>query len=861
MTFICSSCCAVIVDHHCLFLFKKTGTPTEMKKISLIIPTRNEELNIEPLFASIEKMLKTAPFTLEVVVVDDGSTDGTREKVSHNPHEFDVQLVCRNHEKGLSTAVIAGARIATSDIIVVMDADLSHPTEIIPQLVAPLLSNSHDMVVGSRYTNGGETENWPIIRSLGSQLASLPAKRLTSINDPLSGFFAVRRDVLLAGKNNVTGFKIGLEIIARQDKNFRVTEVPIIFKDRFKGHSKMNAAVFCHYIVQISRLTSKRVSQGYLFQLMILASLTGLLDSTLTSVLTTQSLSFGSIHLLSFICSSHLTYLGFVLWNKQKISHSRRQYGYFLLFITLACYLQDGLLAIPVVQTTLNHKSFILSVFFSSAISWFAAILAASHPKQLSTESKIVSIIAYTIFLRLLYIGGPELIQEEAYYWNYAQHMATGYLDHPPMVALLIKMGTYLFGNNEFGVRIGAFGCWFMTAFFMYRLTQQLFDKKTALLMLLFLATLPIFFGTGVVITPDAPLIACWAGVLYFLYHALVKRQAQSWYTAGAMLGIGFASKYTIVLLGPAIIAYLLIDKNSRQWFIKPQPYIAVLLALLVASPVFFWNYQHEWASFLFQSQHRLQDSPTFATPSLLLYIVILLSPIGFISALHSLKPEKTVLKPVTKSMEDGSKRDRLFCILMTITPLAIVLIFSLNKEVKLNWTGPIWLSILPLMAHTLIYNKNRSQKIITRLWPSTIVALVLIYGTTLHYASLGLPGVPFPQGNLLLGWEDLAQQVEQTVQEAKNTNGTAPLVIGLDKYRIASGLSFYDEKFAEDAKSPTSRYDITGQQVLGRNALMYNYWFPAEQAIGRDLLLIAQKKKDLAFTRRPDQKNPVIGT
>ena len=241
-------------------------------------------------------------------------------------------------------------------------------------------------------------------------------------------------------------------------------------------------------------------------------------------------------------------------------------------------------------------------------------------------------IIFYSILLRLLYLGSYELIQEEAYYWNYSQHLAMGYLDHPPVVALLIWLGTHLFGHSEMGVRFGAFLCWFVTAWFSYNLTLTVLGRKAALNALVLIALLPLFFGSALVITPDAPLIACWSGALYFLHRALVDENRKAWLGAGICLGLGLTSKYTIALLGPAIILFMLIDRRARRWFFKPQPYLAAIIALIIFSPVILWNYQHGWASFLFQTQHRMASAFRFSTPELLGAILLLLTPTGLIA-------------------------------------------------------------------------------------------------------------------------------------------------------------------------------------------------------------------------------------
>ena len=140
-------------------------------------------------------------------------------------------------------------------------------------------------------------------------------------------------------------------------------------------------------------------------------------------------------------------------------------------------------------------------------------------------QTSMFIFIGAAIFMRLVYLGLPELMEQEAYYWNYAQHPALSYLDHPPLVAVLIRAGTALFGTTEFGVRIGAFVCWFVTAFFTYHLTLKIFNVSAARAAVLLLTVLPLYFGVGFLMTPDAPLHVAWSALLYFLYRALIDNE------------------------------------------------------------------------------------------------------------------------------------------------------------------------------------------------------------------------------------------------------------------------------------------------------------------------------------------------
>jgi dolichol-phosphate mannosyltransferase len=209
--------------------------------ISLVIPTLNEVENIAPLLARITRC---EPMPDQIIFVDDGSTDGTRECIRSFASSAAVHLIERDPAAfGLAGAVIAGARAADGDWLVVMDADLSHPPEKIGQLLRPLLEGRADMVIGSRYVAGGSTPGWPVWRKIVSRVAAGLAYPLTGVHDSMCGFFAMRRTLLLELAASATGFKIAFEAIVHGGKNLRVLEVPIVFSDRARGISKMSFGV------------------------------------------------------------------------------------------------------------------------------------------------------------------------------------------------------------------------------------------------------------------------------------------------------------------------------------------------------------------------------------------------------------------------------------------------------------------------------------------------------------------------------------------------------------------------------------------------------------------------------------------
>jgi dolichol-phosphate mannosyltransferase len=209
--------------------------------ISIIIPTLNEEENIAPLVSEIAAC--AVPFG-EILFVDDHSIDETCDKVRALAGTHPIRLIEQDGAgPGLATAIMLGARAARGEILLVMDADLSHPPDRIKDLVAPLFAGTADLVVGSRYVKGGSTPGWPAWRRAVSRAGAVLAHPLTGIHDSMCGFFAIGRARLLELAPQTSGFKIVFETMLRARGTLRVREIPIVFRQRVHGKSKMSFGV------------------------------------------------------------------------------------------------------------------------------------------------------------------------------------------------------------------------------------------------------------------------------------------------------------------------------------------------------------------------------------------------------------------------------------------------------------------------------------------------------------------------------------------------------------------------------------------------------------------------------------------
>ncbi len=229
------------------------------KAVSIVIPTYNEKDNIVPLIQRINNAM--AGYDYEVVFIDDNSADGTADLVRSLSSQYPAKVVVRKDKRGLASAVIDGLGYVSSRTVVVMDADLQHPPEVIPALVREIMGGA-DIVTASRYCPGGSCpQDWGVVRKLLSRgaimlaHALLPATRKSS--DPMSGFFAFNQDVVDGAQLNPIGYKILLEVLM-EGKFQRAAEVPYHFDTRSGGESKLSSRQQIEYLKQLYTLMKQK---------------------------------------------------------------------------------------------------------------------------------------------------------------------------------------------------------------------------------------------------------------------------------------------------------------------------------------------------------------------------------------------------------------------------------------------------------------------------------------------------------------------------------------------------------------------------------------------------------------------------
>ena len=229
--------------------------------ISLVLPTYNESANITSLIDVLDAVLSQTPH--EIIVVDDDSPDGTWKIAEHLSRTHpSVRVLRRIGRKGLSSAVVEGFDMAMGDILAVMDADGQHDPELLLKLLSSLRSGA-DLAIGSRYVAGGSVGEWVRDRRIISTTGTLLAHSLSRVrvSDPLGGFFALKASLYKKIRTLLrpTGFKILLEILANIPSTTIVAEVPLIFRMRLHGASKLSLKVHLEFGLQVLRLSFRHL--------------------------------------------------------------------------------------------------------------------------------------------------------------------------------------------------------------------------------------------------------------------------------------------------------------------------------------------------------------------------------------------------------------------------------------------------------------------------------------------------------------------------------------------------------------------------------------------------------------------------
>ena len=341
-------------------------------QVSIIIPTYNESENIIQVLKSIGEHLPKDIAT-EAIVVDDNSPDGTGKVVEDYINDtqtkvgYTVDVIHRKTKSGLSTAILDGIQHSSGETVVVMDSDFSHPPKIIPRLIEEIKISKCDIVIASRYTQGGKVSGWSAKRKLISKTAKGIAKVGLGINesDPMSGFFAFRRKILEGIKLDAIGYKMLLEILVKT-KGAKVKEIPYTFTNRVYGYSKLDTSTMLDYVRSVWRLyryghkvkdSETRTSVRFISKAgrFFTVGLSGLFVNYLVSLLFVDAImNFWYIHatLIGILVSMSSNFILNKIWTFEDRNFEAKktliQYGKFIGFSSLGALIQLGMVYVLV---------------------------------------------------------------------------------------------------------------------------------------------------------------------------------------------------------------------------------------------------------------------------------------------------------------------------------------------------------------------------------------------------------------------------------------------------------------------------------------------------------------------------------
>ncbi|MDQ5920911.1 MAG: hypothetical protein QG673_967 [Pseudomonadota bacterium] len=316
-------------------------------------------------------------------------------------------------------------------------------------------------------------------------------------------------------------------------------------------------------------------------------------------------------------------------------------------------------------------------------------------------DKKVLLLLIGIVALNIFFNGQFQLHYDEAYYWVWAHNLSWSYFDHPPMIAYMIRLTSW-FGHQELFVRLSAIITTTITILAIYGLAKRMFGVKVANIAVLLAIACPLIEGVFFVMTIDSPLLMFWSLTLYTFYIGVFENRAKFIYFSGVLAGCGLLSKYTAAIIFPGLFLFLLTSREYRYFLVKKEIYLAFILAMLVFSPVIFWNYQHHWVSFAYQFNHGVNTSLEINQQSFGDYwggSALVAGPILFVAMLYY------SFRYLVRNLINPKLA---FLFWSYVFGLIFFAYFSLFKHTEANWTAPIYISAIILLAMWLVRTNNR---------------------------------------------------------------------------------------------------------------------------------------------------------
>jgi 4-amino-4-deoxy-L-arabinose transferase-like glycosyltransferase len=407
------------------------------------------------------------------------------------------------------------------------------------------------------------------------------------------------------------------------------------------------------------------------------------------------------------------------------------------------------------------------------------------NPNEARLARNTALAILALVALRLIAAAFTPITFDEAYYWMWSKHLAGGYYDHPPMVAIVIRLGTMIAGDTELGVRLVSILLALPMSWAVYQAAAVLFGgrREAATSAILLNVTLMAAVGT-MIVTPDAPLLVASSFVLYSLAKVLETGRGAWWLAVGLAVGAALLSKYTALFFGPAILIWLIAVPKLRRWLISLWLYLGGLVALLMFTPVILWNADHHWVSFIKQmGRARIEDFRPAFIAELIPTQIAFATPLVFIlgaMGLHALFHRRA-----------GALAARVLVGTMFWTIVAYFVWHSLHARVEANWFAPVYpaFAVAAAAAAHLVQWQARAQRVVDFCMRWAAPTGIVMFAALIVQADTGMLSGYRRDATVRsvgVGWRETAAEIE-----AVRARTGAVCVLAPD-YGTTGWLAFY---------------------------------------------------------------------
>ncbi|MES2856438.1 MAG: glycosyltransferase family 39 protein [Bdellovibrionota bacterium] len=444
-----------------------------------------------------------------------------------------------------------------------------------------------------------------------------------------------------------------------------------------------------------------------------------------------------------------------------------------------------------------------------------------------------LAIAVFMTIIRFLFSGLVGLGDDEAYYWDWSRNLSLSYYDHPGMVGWLIRLSTEIFGQNPFAVRFFGLVCSAIAAVCLFKLSEEIFDRRTAWLTLLIYSLAPILSIGGILMVPDAPMAAAWMGFTYLLWKIWSEpiTSLRLWLIAGVVLGFGLLSKYTIILCALSGVALFLFSNRITE-FKRPRIYLAILIAAVLCLPIILWNVQYDWPSLKFHLKERQSGGGGANYNRWIQFFVsqaVALGPVLFVACVSALVVAfRRFMNPKWR-----------FIALVSSPPLLIFTAQALFAEFKPHWPAPSY-PLLFIGVSVLYFEwRDRKAKSFTR---KTLVAFTAFYFVLLNglfYTAGLMPIIPklarsfapqadwdpkFDPTNDLYGWPEVVAEVNK-IRDSEEAAGLGRPFLSSSRYQLVSQIAFAAQEPVIRVSPTKDQYTFTQTEeilapYLGKNSI-----------------------------------------